>query len=81
MPFFASKLLKDKLRHIKNCKSLFEQEWVPICRAKPEVSRGGDFANISQGKDWSREGVEAKKGNYLICYSLKLSWLFVIGYP
>ena len=33
------------------------------------------------GKDLYGESAEAKKGNYLIGYSLKPSWLFVIGFP
>ena len=37
---------------------------------KPEVVRS---TNRSQGKDLNKEGAEAKKGNYLIGYSLKPS--------
>ena len=52
-------LLKDKLRHIKHFKSLFEHLSIPVDMGQCQTWRG-------QGKDLYKESEEAKKGNGLI---------------
>lgn len=47
--------------------------------AKLEVVKSTPLIG-DRGKTY-RESTGAKKGNYLIGYSLHLSWLFVIGCP
>lgn len=47
-------------------------------RTEPEAVR----STLSQeAGDLYEDSMEAKKGNYLLGYSLKPSWLFVIGGP
>lgn len=58
--------LKDKLRHIKHLKSLFEQKSVWIGQ--------------SSGKDFYREKVKQIK-EIVDWLGLKPSWLFVLGCP
>lgn len=73
-------MLKDNLRHIKNFKSLSEQKLIRI--RQHQTGSGWEHSrNKSQGKGFYREGAEAKQGSYLICCSLKPSWLFAIGCP
>ena len=73
-------LLKDKLRHIKNLKSLFEKnQFKSLGSAKPEVVNSSPSTR-TRGKTY-RETEAAKEGNYLIGYSLKPNWLFVVGCP
>lgn len=47
--------------------------------AKSEVVRSTHWQE--PGRDLYRESAGAKKGNYLIGYSLEAAWLFVIGCP
>lgn len=61
-------LLKDKLRHIKTFKSLFEQNPFELGSTKLEVVRGMPLplTVLETVLDWqeleAREGAEAKKG-------------------
>lgn len=72
-------MLQDKLKHIKNFKSLIERNRFQFGSTKVEVVR--DTTYRSPGKDLQRKGVETEKGNCLIGYGLMLSWLLVIGCP
>ena len=73
-------MLKDKLRHIKNFKSLRGQK-IDSSQGVSNHKWLGALHKQKPGKDLCKESAEAKKGNYSIGYSLKLRWLFVIGCP
>lgn len=79
-PLLTSELSKNKLRHTKTVKSLFEQR---LIRIRQHQARCGQkhSTDRSQLEDLCRENVEAGKVNHLIGYSLKLGWLFGIGCP
>lgn len=70
--------LKDKLRHIKNVKVYWSKNWFEPGSTEPEVARNTSLIG-ARGKTYE-ECVKEKKENYLIGYSLKPIWLFVIGY-
>lgn len=76
--FFFSPLLKDKLRHIKIFRSLFEQKGIQVGSARPEVVRSVPPMG-AQGETLILSRSEVRK--LLIGYHLKPSWLFVIGHP
>jgi hypothetical protein len=59
-------LLKDKLRHIKNIKSLYYSN-----QAIPNQKEKGVLHQQDSGKDFYREQVETKQGNYLIASFVK----------
>lgn len=71
-------MLKANL-NIKIFKNLFEQYSLQTAQCQT----GSGFRSFLQtgirGK--KHKGVEAKKGNYCIGYSLKPNWLFLIGCP
>ena len=67
-------VLRDKLRQIKNLKSLFGQIYLKW--AGPDQKWLGAGERLFYG-----EKVEAKQGNYLIGYSVKPDWLFGMGGP
>ena len=75
-PWYAG--IKDKLKHIKFLRvylSEIDSNWAT--RSGQECS-----TNRSYGKDSYKEDTEAKKGNYLIGYSLNgcLIWENLVGY-
>ena len=58
----ANVLLKDKLSHIKNFKSLFEQKMIAMGSAKTQMVRGGLQTGVKTRL--YREDVSAKTANY-----------------
>ena len=80
-------LLKDKKRHIKILKSLFEQKSIRI----GQYQMGSDQEpppTGARGKTFRDETTEAMQGKYLIGYGLSgcpiwesLGQLFVLGQP
>lgn len=73
-------MLKYKLRHIKKFKCLFEQKL--ILMSKRQIgSCSKHSTDRSKGKGLYRKGLEIKKRDYFIGYSLKPSWPFAIGCP
>ena len=71
--------LKDKLWHIRNVNSLFQQNLIQI--RQHQIGNGWEGCmDRSQRKDLYRESLKANKRNYLIGYSLKPSCLFLIAY-
>ena len=76
IPIICNQELRDKLRHVTNFKSLFEQKSIWLWQH--QTGSGWEHSTgRSPGKDPHKESVEAKKGN-LIGYDLKQRWLFVI---
>lgn len=67
------KVLKGKLKHVKNFKGLF---WLKSFNWAVPNQKWSGARGVTE-----REGMETKKGVYLVGYSLKPSRLFVIGCP
>ena len=68
-------LLKDKLRHIKIFKSLFEQNQI---RTEQHWKWSGTFHQLELRRDLERKG-RSKARKLLTGFSLKPSGLFVMG--
>lgn len=71
-------MLKDNLRNIKNFKNLFEQKI--YCNQAVSNHKWLGMLSRQEPGDGHTQSVAAEKGKYSIVYSLKLSWLFVVGF-
>lgn len=71
-------VVEDKLRHIRNLRISLSKNPLEWGRTKPQIVR-------STPQTEARERLIQRKcrneGNHLVGYSLKPSWLFVIGCP
>lgn len=71
-------MLVDELKHIKNLKSLLEQNQLELSSAKPELIRSVPQTG-ARGKVFTEEMWKQSKGNLCLHYLGKPSWWFVIG--